>query len=157
MRCFSVALLLVSFTALRLSCRAAGASVWYFSRAFARKLEPSIVLGNKLAASLVQVLQTLQMLDQNLHGDKKSSDWIRWRSRWVCRGQSPFYGTNYQQHTTAFIKCVKFVDLCGLFMLQFGRPRAAGPCTVWRNRLFVYIIMRRRTFKGESICSCRRT
>lgn len=71
MRCFSVALLLVSFTALRLSCRAAGPSVWYFSRAFWRKLQPPIVLGNKLAASLVQVPQALQMLDQNLQRDKK--------------------------------------------------------------------------------------
>lgn len=81
---------------------AAGASVWYFSRAFWRKRQPSIVLGNKLATSLVQVLQALQMLARAFRVTS-SSDWIRCRSRWVCHDQGSFYhSTIYQQHTISF-------------------------------------------------------
>lgn len=156
MRCFSVTLLLVSFTALRLHVWAAEASVWYFSRAFWRKLQPSIVLGNKLATSLVQVLQALQMLARTSRVTK-SSDWIRWRSRWVCRGQGSFYhGTNYQQHIISFgffLLNVQIVDLFGCFSRQLDRQEAAGPWTVWRNKLFVYYFRRCRTLKKKIICS----
>lgn len=48
---------------------------------------------------------------------------------------------------------VQIVDLFGCFLRQLDRQEAAGPWTIWRNKLFVYYFRRCRTLKKKIICS----